>query len=125
MPVASTIDGRDFEMVTWSDPLVRLQVQKFRRKLAEYDAQILQMREHGLVAEHDHQVLSVARELCEWSRQLLNRAFGRTTRPEYLEILGLYREASKSVTCWASAVADKELRGRIHVYAKHIEGRGT
>jgi len=125
MLVANFSEERAHETSTWSDPFVELQFQKFCRTLNEADPVIQQQLAEGKTQEHAEYILNLTRDLCEWSRQLLNRGFGRTTPQEYSQIVHLFQDAAHQISDWATAVKDKKMRDLIGVYAQHIQSRAS
>lgn len=103
------------EIDDWSDPLIAMQVSSFR----DYVANAVQSG-HTNTAE---KVEKTAEYLCEWSRNLLNRMFGRTTGSELVLVQQLFESAANSVDQWASKFPDAPQQPKIRAYSEHIRER--
>jgi hypothetical protein len=97
----------------WSDPLVGLQVDEFRK--------YVNARHRVGVAAHE--VADAAELLCEWSRTLLSRTFGRTTSTELNRITALFAKTADQIDEWAGVVKDEDELTRIRTYSLHIRQR--
>lgn len=65
----------------------------------------------------------VAEYLCEWSRGLFNRAFGRTTPAEFEHITGMFVRTADAIQKLAKSVHEPEELARIEAFALHIRNR--
>lgn len=99
----------------WSDPLIALQVESFIDYVNEAN------RSH-LASIEDVEVL--AEYLCEWSRNLLNRMFGRTTHDEVVQVQSVFEFAADAVDRWALNFPQSNTdRKKTDAFSKHIRER--
>lgn len=96
----------------WSDPFVGRQFARFQEFLEE---------RHEALQEGENPV-DVAEHLCEWSRNLLNRTFGRTTKEELCRISELFAQAAALIRRWKDPLPESG-REQCEVFASHIERR--
>ena len=107
---APTIDVDD-----WSDPLLAMQVQSF----IDY-VQSAQARGAASAVE---ELEKTSEYLCEWSRNLLNRMFGRTTHSELCQVQQVFEMTADLVDGWAAEFPNAPQTLRIKAYSQHIRDR--
>ncbi len=103
------------EVDDWSDPLIAMQVNSF----LEY---VLSAEPSGRVAAADS-LEKTSEYLCEWSRNLLNRMFGRTTSSELIQVQKIFEFTANLVDRWAAKFPDARQQPRINAYSRHIRER--
>jgi hypothetical protein len=95
----------------WSDPQVGSDVALFEEYVSRNcDGSSVRVEE-------------VSEYLCEWSRGLFNRAFGRTTPAEFEHITGMFVRTADAIQKLARNVHDPEELARIEAFALHIRNR--
>lgn len=105
--------GEKTDVAKWSDPQIALQVDRFRRVVGAYvDAQ-----------PSGTEALQAAEELCEWSRNLLNRTFGRTTPRDLMQLSEVFADTAAKVRLWIPRLSDEHSATQLKAFAKHIEER--
>lgn len=109
----STTAFEELKCHVWSDPLVGLQVCKFH----EY----VQALERTFPTPEE--CVGKSEYLCDWSRVLLNRAFGRTSAKEWELLTELFAGTADLIDGWSERVGDADQRSRSMSYASHIRQR--
>jgi hypothetical protein len=107
---APTIDVDD-----WSDPLIAMQVQSF----IDY---VQSAQSNGTVSAVE-ELEKTSEYLCEWSRNLLNRMFARTTHSELCQVQQVFETTADLVDGWAAEFPNAPQTLRIKAYSQHIRDR--
>ncbi len=114
MSATDALNDKESEEVKWSDPLIGLQVAQFSSYLSELK----------IIKTSDTELVDISEYLCEWSRGLLNKTFGRTTQKELNQIFELFRNASEIIMNHASKINSNSNEYKtIEAYAEHIKQR--
>ena len=100
----------------WSDPLVGLQVNAF----SSFVNQQIPLWNNKAAPDG---LVDVAEHLCEWSRNLLNRTFGRTTPLEMGAITEMFAKTADHIDQFSMDATDSEEKRRIQSFATHIRER--
>jgi hypothetical protein len=103
------------EVEDWSDPLLAMQVKSF----IDY-VRSAQARGAASAVE---ELEKTAEYLCEWSRNLLNRMFGRTTNSELCQVQQVFETTADLVDGWAAEFPNAPQTLRIKAYSQHIRDR--
>lgn len=112
MSSTDALDGQDAIALNWSDPLIGLQFEQFQTYLID-----LQQNDFN-----DNDDVEVAAEyLCEWSRNLLNRSFGRTTQQEINQLSELFDIAATLIIEKSNESSSNSKK--IKAYVDHIRQR--
>jgi hypothetical protein len=99
----------------FSDPLIGLQVERFRAYVRVFADRF--------ESSSSEAVFETAEYLCEWSRNLQNRMFGRTTTREVERITQLFDAAANEIDRQLVLVTDHVLRERVEAFRDHIRNR--
>jgi hypothetical protein len=97
----------------WDDPLIKLQVEEFRKFVDKIDS----------VGVQPAQAFEIAERLCEWSRSILNRTFGRINRSQVAELNQLFERTSVLIHGWDVNNLSQDQVSRIGIFAENIRKR--
>lgn len=103
------------EVDEWSDPLIAMQVNSF----IDY---VSGAQNAGGVKAVEA-VEKTSEYLCEWSRNLLNKMFGRTTNGELCQVQQIFEFTADLVDNWAAEFPNAPQQPKINAYSRHIRER--
>lgn len=97
------------------DPLLKLQLEELERFLKQINTS------KDLSAD---KLQSLAEHICEWTRTILSRSFGRIAEPEALELRDCFRSAASVIDGFGTSPAlSRDQRDTIAVFAEHVRRR--
>lgn len=105
--------GAGTDTAEWSDPLIGIQFKDFQKYVRLLEGNTLSAKKVTQAVDY----------LCEWSKGLLNRTFGRTTDAEKARIQALFTESSQKLQAWAEAA--NIYSGDVQRKVQQIKGRGS
>jgi len=97
------------------DPLLKLQLEEINRFLKQVSAS---------KDTPPDKLRGLAEHICEWTRTILSRSFGRLAEPEALELQTCFRLAADVIEDFRSVASlSKEDSETIAVFAEHVRSR--